>query len=168
MPDPSIVRYGDLVGHDDLFIDNFIGYRRTNYMIIGPNIGWEDKRRKPPVEAQGFCVGRLRLPPGGAAALHDHGTTEIFMPIDGPLVFFWGDQGENEETVAANDVIMFPTGTWRGFRNEIDRDVELLAMIGGNDAGRATFHPRILAEAKEAGYELDEEGFRTAEAWEER
>jgi quercetin dioxygenase-like cupin family protein len=165
--EPEIVRFEDAPGYDDLFIDNFIGYRRTNFMLVGPNVGWEEHGRKPPIAATDFIVGMQRLSPNGETALHTHNTNEVFVPLNAPLIFYWGDGGKDEVELGRWDVISFPAGVWRGIRNDGTEDAYVLAAVGGPDGGRAQFHPRILEEAKARGYVLDERGYRVGE-WQAR
>jgi hypothetical protein len=46
----------------------------------------------------------------------------------------------------------------RGFRNAGNEPGVLLAMLGGTNAGRVTWHPKVLDAAKKTPLRLDEHG----------
>jgi hypothetical protein len=46
----------------------------------------------------------------------------------------------------------------RGFRNAGKETGVLIAMLGGTDAGRVTWHPKVLEAAKKTPLRLDEHG----------
>jgi len=46
----------------------------------------------------------------------------------------------------------------RGFRNVGDEEAYLLTIMEGRDAGRVTWSPEILDQAKEEGVALDQKG----------
>ena len=57
------------------------------------------------------------------------------------------------------DVVNVPIGIYRGFRSLSDApDALLMAIIGGPDAGKVDWHPSVLAEARETGLSVDDEG----------
>jgi len=159
--DAVLHRFDPAEGTDDLFLDNRIGNRRTNFPRVGPNTGWEDPRRGP-IEAAEFVVGMMKLPPGGEAGSHKHGTNEVFINLsEVPVVVYWDDDPVQEATLGLWDVISVPAGQWRGVRNDSDEDGYVLGIAGGADGGGVAFHPSIIEKAREMGFELDSDGRRT-------
>ncbi len=69
--------------------------------------------------------------PGKGAALHDHPTVEVFVPISGRWVVYWGEDGENEILLDTGDAFSVPPGVMRGFRNAGDGYAHFMAIMGG-------------------------------------
>jgi hypothetical protein len=80
------------------------------------------------------------------------------MPIDGRLAVFWGDKGENEIVLEPLDTVTVPIGAMRGFRNVDKKTIQVIAIVGGDDGGRLTWHPELVDEAAEHGGKLDNSG----------
>jgi mannose-6-phosphate isomerase-like protein (cupin superfamily) len=93
-----------------------------------------------------------------SAALHYHPTVEVFMPASGKWAVFWGDDAENEIFLEPLDVVSVPPGVMRGFRNAGNETGVLIAILGGTNAGRVTWHPKVLEAAKKTPLRLDEYG----------
>jgi hypothetical protein len=51
-----------------------------------------------------------------------------------------------------------PIGVMRGFRNPDTKTIQVIAIVGGDDGGRLTWHPELIQEAKEHGGQLDASG----------
>jgi uncharacterized RmlC-like cupin family protein len=83
----------------------------------------------------------------------------VFMPVDGKLAVFWGDQGEHEVELGPLDTITVPIGVMRGFRNADSKTIQVIAIVGGDDGGRLTWHSELIEEAKEHGGQLDASGY---------
>jgi quercetin dioxygenase-like cupin family protein len=143
------------------FVDSLLpNGRKENLKVIGKGVV-ENPEMSPPIsEDHGFTVSYIRVPPGGGAHLHSHLTPEVFIPMDGPMRVFWGDNGEHSTMLEPLDCISVPTGVMRGFVNETDRTIVMLAMVGGNTGGGSvTWHDKVLKDAAEkTGLGLDERG----------
>lgn len=154
-----IARYRERRGNDGLFLDTVIpGCQRTVWSLIGRNVG-EDRSEKPPIPPDGFHLAVIAADPGEGSALHDHTTVEVFMGLSGSWQVVYGPGGERAVTLERLDVCSVPPGVWRGFRNVGTSRAELLAIVGGTDAGRLTWADFVLEEAAKRGRTLDAEGF---------
>ena len=71
---------------------------------------------------------------------------------------FWGDEGEHEVELEPWDVISVPVGVMRGFRNVGDGYANLMALLGGTDAGKVDWAQSVLDKAADTGLTLDAEG----------
>jgi hypothetical protein len=71
---------------------------------------------------------------------------------------YWGDEGEQEIVLEPWDTISVPPGVMRGFRNAGQQDGYLMAVLGGTDAGRVVWSPKVLERAKATGLSLDKKG----------
>jgi quercetin dioxygenase-like cupin family protein len=132
-------------------IINMVGMGVTENMALKPNVG---------EGAHGFSVTYVRARSGKGAALHRHATEEVFIPVKGRWQVFWLE-GDEERTLDFDegDVVNVPIGIYRGFRSLTDRpDALLMAIIGGPDAGKVDWHQSVLAEARETGLSVDDDG----------
>lgn len=155
-----VARRKDLVPYPESFIDTVIPrYERNLYSIIGQSV-FEDPAMKPAIDVRHpFSFSLIEVDPGKGAGLHSHSTEEVFMPVDGKLAVFWGDQGENEVELGPLDTVTVPIGVMRGFRNADDKTIHVIAVVGGDDGGRLDWHQDLIKEAEEHGGHLDDSGY---------
>lgn len=80
-----------------------------------------------------FHLALLTMPPGMKPVVHAHPYNEIFMPIDAPFRFFWGDDagedGSESAEVGPLDVISVPAGVHRTFMNLSDSEARVMAIF---------------------------------------
>ena len=158
-----VARFDGLQGNEALFIDTVIpGYAREIWSIIGPNVG-EDRGQEAAIPPEDFHLAILKAPPGNGSALHTHTTVEVFVPLTGRWQVFYGEDEEREVILGPWDVASVPADVWRGFRNAGDEDAYLLVVVGGTDAGRLTWAPKVLEEAARRGKQLDDAGYMPAD-----
>lgn len=155
-----VARFNKLKPFPRAFLDTMIPeFERDIFSVIGDSV-FEDPAMKPAItEKHCFSVGVIRLEPGQGAGLHAHTTEEVFIPLNGKFTIIWGDDGENEIQLDQWDTCSVPTGVMRGFRNDDDKTVVALAIVGGHDGGRVDWHPKLVERAKEHGGELTNEGY---------
>ena len=155
-----VARRSDLKAYPESFVDTVIPrYRRDLYSIIGQSV-FEDPAMQPAISIRHpFSFSLIEVDAGQGAGLHSHTTEEVFMPIDGKLAVFWGDEGENEVVLGPLDTVTVPIGVMRGFRNADDKRISVIAIVGGDDGGRLTWHEDLIAEAAEHGGRLTNAGF---------
>ncbi len=91
----------------------------------------------PIVGAAGMTMTFAISPPGQGPSLHAHVETyETFTVLRGTFEFSWGDEGEHGATLGQFDVISFPPGINRAFRNVGDDEGMLQAVITGGPQAR--------------------------------
>lgn len=141
------------------FLDSVLPeYQRKIGNIIGAGVT-EDPSMRPAITAvEGFNIGFIQAERGKGASLHSHSTVEVFMPLKGQWEIFWGDEGEEVLELDTFDVISVPTGIMRGFRSASDGDNLMMAIVGGNDAGKVAWPQSLLDRAKDAGWAFDDDG----------
>ena len=154
-----IARLKDLKKSPQAFVDTRIPeHARDIYNVIGTGVT-EDPDLTPAIaDTDGFNLTYVGADPGKGAALHDHPTVEVFIPLNGTWAIIWGENGEHENILEAGDVISVPPGVMRGFRNDGDRHAILMALLGGDNAGKVTWAESVLEKAKETGLSLDDAG----------
>ncbi len=147
-----IARFKDLKPISRGFLDTVIPeHARDVFNVIGRGVT-EDPSGAPAIaDARDFNVTYVRAEPGNGAALHDHLTVEVFIPLTGRFAIIWGDHGEHEVELEPFDVISVPPGVMRGFRNVHHEAAYLLAIQGGADPGRVTYADQVIERAREHG-----------------
>ena len=154
-----IARFRKLKASPQAFLDSRLpGHEREIFNVIGHGVT-EDAALQPAItDAPDFNVTYIGAAPGKGAALHDHPTVEVFIPLSGRWAVLWGDEGENEVVLEAWDVISVPPGSMRGFRNVGDEYAHLMAILGGTDAGKVTWARDVIETARKSGLTRDREG----------
>ncbi len=151
-----VARFSTLTPSKQAFVDTRIPqYHRDIYNVIGRGVT-EDPALAPAIsDARYFSITYVGADPGKGAALHAHETIEVFIPLTGTWACYWGADGAKEIVVGPHDVISFPPGVYRGFRNVGDSPAILMAIIGSKqetqDGGRVAWAPQILEQSAQTG-----------------
>ncbi len=154
-----VARFARMKPNKAAFVDTRLpDHQRDIFNMIGYG-GNEDPNTKPAIaDAQGFTVTHNGCEPGKGSALHSHETIEVFVPLTGRWLIYWGDDGENEVILEQGDVISIPTGVMRGFRNAGSEYAILIGIIEGSNPPGVVWHDSVIEAARDTGLELDEEG----------
>jgi quercetin dioxygenase-like cupin family protein len=155
-----VARFSKLKPFSLAFVDSLLpDGKKKNLKVIGKGVVENPDMQPPITEDHGFTVSYIVVPPSGGAGLHSHKTPEIFIPMNGTLTVFVGDEKE-EIQLAPLDVVSVPTGMMRGFVNRNDFELTILAMVGGHSGGGSvTWHDDVLRRAAEqTGLAVDEKG----------
>lgn len=158
-----VARFADLRPSKQAFVDTRIPeYERDIYNVIGRGVT-EDPDLAPGItDSRYFGITYVGAEPGKGAALHAHETIEVFVPLSGRWACYWGKAGDKEIEVGPHDVISFPPGVYRGFRNIGDSYAILMAIIGSKettlDGGRVAWAPQILRQSEETGLKVNAAG----------
>lgn len=152
-------KFSDLTPSKQAFVDTRLPeHERDIFNVIGEGVT-EDPELKPAISAvEGFNVTYVGADPGKGAALHAHTTVEVFYAMSGRWAVFWGDEGENEIELDTFDMVSVPVGVLRGFRNISNEHAYLMAILGGQDAGKVSWAPAVLEKAEGTGLSLDSAG----------
>ena len=152
-------KFSDLNPSKQAFVDTRLPqHERDIFNVIGEGVT-EDPELKPAISAvEGFNVTYVGADPGKGAALHAHTTVEVFYAMSGRWAVFWGDEGENEIELDTFDMVSVPVGVLRGFRNISNEHAYLMAILGGQDAGKVSWAPAVLEKAEGTGLSLDSAG----------
>ena len=155
-----VARFKELRPFPRAFLDTVVPeFKRDIFSVIGAGV-LEEPEMAPKIAGEHcFSIGLIRMEPGHGAGLHAHTTEEVFIPLNGKCTIIWGDNAENEIELEQWDTCSVPIGVMRGFRNDDDHTVVVIAINGGHDSGRLTWHPELKARAKKYGGELSEAGY---------
>jgi len=158
-----VARFRQLTPSKQAFVDTRIPeYHRDIYNVIGRGVT-EDPALAPAItDARYFGITYVGADPGKGAALHAHETIEVFIPLTGRWAAYWGKDGDKEIELDPHDVISFPPGVYRGFRNIGDSHAILMAIIGSKEAtgdgGRVAWAPQILKASEATGLTVGASG----------
>lgn len=158
-----VARFADLAPSKQAFVDTRIpAYQRDIYNVIWRGVT-EDAGLAPAIsDSRYFSITYVGADPGKGAALHAHETIEVFIPLTGRWAAYWGAAGDKEIEIGPQDVISFPPGVYRGFRNIGDGPAILMAIIGSKEAtgdgGRVAWAPEVVAASEQAGLKVGATG----------
>jgi len=130
-----------------------------------PIIGLDDKGQTaltdggdtPINGAGGVTMTLVKCPPGQGPGLHSHRLTyETFTILRGRFEFSWGDHGEDSITLDEFDVVSFPPGFCRAFRNVGDAEGIMQVLISGgtHDMNDIDFRPEVAESLREKSPDL--------------
>lgn len=158
-----VARFADLKPSKQAFVDTRIPeYQRDIFNVIGRGVT-EDPALAPAIaDARYFGITYVGAEPGKGAALHAHETIEVFVALTGRWIAYWGKDGDKEIEIGPHDVISFPPGVFRGFRNAGDSYALLMAIIGSKettqDGGRVAWAPQVLERSHASGLAVNAAG----------
>lgn len=158
-----VARYKDLKASKQAFVDTRIPqYERDIYNVIGRGVTEDASLSASITDARYFSITYVGADPGKGAALHAHETIEVFIPLTGRWAAYWGETGDKEIEIEPFDVISFPPGVYRGFRNVGESHAMLMAIIGSKettqDGGRVAWAPEILEASHKTGLQVNAAG----------
>ncbi len=161
MLNSRLIRYADLLPCRNAFVDSRTpgSDRKENFTLIGPGVAENPNQHVHIAEPHGFNIGAARQPPGCLNSQHSHDTAEVFVVHKGRWRMIFGvnaDEGGIE--MEEGDVISIPIHMFRGFENIGDETGFLFAVLGGDNAGKVTWSPRVFDLAKQYGLVLLEGG----------
>jgi mannose-6-phosphate isomerase-like protein (cupin superfamily) len=156
-----LIRYADLIPCRNAFVDTRSpgSDRKENFTLVGPGVSENPNQHVHIAEPHGFNIGGARQPPGCLNSQHSHDTAEVFVVHKGRWRMVFGvnaDEGGVE--MAEGDVISIPIHMFRGFENIGEETGFLFAVLGGDNAGKVTWSPRVFEMARDYGLVLLEGG----------
>jgi mannose-6-phosphate isomerase-like protein (cupin superfamily) len=115
-------------------------YRRAQMRYVG---GGGTGRHDDPnmIQAGHFTLSTMIIPAGNEGPLHLHSDVEeLFFVLEGSLTCIWSDGNRQiERTLGPRDLIWIPAGIWRGVRNDGDKEVAFLTMLGARTPESPTY-----------------------------
>lgn len=147
----QVARFAELQGNKAGFLDTQLtGGAKENLKLIGRG---SSENPFPPAIAgdHRYVMNWVRIPPGGGSRMHSHPTQEVFIPVEGAMTIYWIDEDDQAHSLAAQprDCVSVEGGVMRGFRNDSDREVLMLTIVTGHDAGGLlVWHEDVVAEQK--------------------
>lgn len=169
--DQRICRFEEIREHPVFipFIDAILpGHLRAIYPVIGDAASEDDTYTSRIAQPHKFGLAFVEAPPMNGPAWHTHEYCELFIPLTGTWRFTYGHDAENPDDIAGEavigpwDVISFPDGLWRRFRNESDTNSWALAILDPHEpfSIKDPIWPKWLVKqaAEDHGLKSDERG----------
>ena len=79
-----------------------------------------------------YMVSWCRAGAGQRSFIHYHKWVETYMPIEGRLTIYWGEEeGEREIEIGPLDCLAVPSGVYRSFINRGDKECLFMVVLGG-------------------------------------
>ena len=159
-----VARFDKLRGSSEAYIDSRLpGHQRRKINLVGMGVveatDNPDLAPNIPAPAYGFNLGMIQAESGNGAALHDHQTEEVFMPLIGAWAIVWmTEEGQKEIVLQPFDTISVPMGVYRGFRYVGEGTGTLLTLIGGPEPGKVNWHKSVTEAGEKSGLKRDETG----------
>ena len=122
------------------------GFQRASFRYIG---GRPDAKHPAPLPGWDFANGVVMAPPGNGEPLHDHHCEECFMVWDGQFEVYWEDaktRARKSVTLGKYDVIRFPAGVMRGYRNAGRADGYIYFIHGDGEYRPPVWHESLRGD----------------------
>ncbi len=141
-----VAMFSDLKGFSSGFSDTLVpNTHRTLYNVMGftppPNgerspVGADAARNCAIQVAEGFNLAYVHCKPGNGPVMHNHDTSETFIPMTGRWRCSWNEDDTMHVEVGPFDLVSFPPGAARRFENitqgEPDATHVLMVIVSGN------------------------------------
>jgi quercetin dioxygenase-like cupin family protein len=158
-----VVRHADLQWSPRALLDSTLpGCGGELAPVIGLGMSEDRDHLAPVMNAHGFSIEWLRLPPGGRVSRHRLASKQVLVCYQGRIRLDIGDRGEHftlDGTDAAWDSYAAPADTWRSLHNTGDTPATLLLMTAGNERKRVEWAPDVVAAAAGLGMAVDANGY---------
>lgn len=150
-----------------MFIDSLLpGHHRINFAVIGDTASENPDYEVMIKHPHNFQIGMFKaMPNGNGPAYHLHKYIEVFLPLEGTWRFCWGHdpekQPDGEVILEKWDLISFPPNVWRKFENISDQPAWCFAVLEQHavfESKDPEWAPSVIRQAKEYGFESDENG----------
>lgn len=168
-----VVRHADLQWSTRALLDAALpGCGGQIAPVIGLGLSEDRDHLAPVMNSHGFSIEWLRLPPGGQMSAHRLGCQQVIAVYRGKLGIQMQNtppsgmnaDGDAIEVVASGtdeswDSHAMPAGVWRSYRNLGETDALVLLMTPGDARKPIEWAPAVQAQAAQAGYALDANGY---------
>jgi len=155
-----VANFDDMEELDVALLDAFMpDHKRTTTLLMGRIV------TNPFAEANlgtsyGYSMTYNTMVSGKGNALHRHPSNEIFVPLDAPFEFTYGNFGQHKVTLRAGDAIAVPPGINHTYKNASgDQECALgriLTVLPGKPS--ITWAPHVVTQAREMGASCTDSG----------
>ena len=130
--------------------------------VIGLGLSEDRDHLAPVMNAHGFSIEWLRLPPGGRLSRHRLAAKQVLICHQGRVRLDIGEPAESFVLQGRDDAwdsFAAPAGTWRSLHNTGTGVAELLLMTPGDARKRIEWSPDVVAAAAAIGRAIDANGY---------
>jgi quercetin dioxygenase-like cupin family protein len=158
-----VVRHADLQWSPRALLDSALsGCGGELAPVIGLGMSEDRDHLAQVMNAHGFSIEWLRLPPGGRVSRHRLASKQVLICYQGEIRLDIGDRGDHftlRGTDAAWDSYAAPADTWRSLHNTGQGPVKMLLMTSGDARKRIEWTPDVVAAAGVHGFAIDANGY---------
>jgi quercetin dioxygenase-like cupin family protein len=167
-----VVRHADLQWSPHALLDSALpGCGGELAPVIGLGMSEDRDHLAPVMNAHGFSIEWLSLPPGGCLSRHRLANKQVVVCYQGQVRLDIGDDGEQftlNGSDAAWDSYAAPADVWRSLRNTGPGAAEMLLMTAGNERKFIEWAPAVVAAAAAQGLAIDANGYVAAKRFTDR
>ncbi len=185
-----VVRFADLAWSGAALLDSGLpGCGARMAPVIGLGMSADRNHAAPVMNAHGFSVEWLKIPPGGSVSAHQVASKQVLTCYQGSVEIAVASPKPNLEqnppsasvewslvatkivvhgTATAWDSYAMPADVLRSYRNLGDADAVLLVMSPGDARKRITWPASTVAVAGQAGIAIDANGYVAAKKFTDR
>jgi quercetin dioxygenase-like cupin family protein len=172
-----IVRFADLDWSADALLDSRLsGCGAQMAPVIGLGMSADRQHLAPVMNAHGFSIEWIKIPPGGRVSWHRlrekqvlicrQGRVQISLQNTTPALANSQDialeiiaNGDHCNTSGGWDTYAMPADLWRSYANPTEHETQLIVITAGDHHKTVQWAPEVLDQAAQAGYAIDANGF---------
>lgn len=158
-----VVRHAELAWSSRALLDAALpGCGGELAPVIGLGISEDRDQLAPVMNAHGFSIEWLRLPPGGRLSRHRLASKQVLVCYQGSVRLDIGEPAESftlQGGDAAWDSFALPADAWRSLHNVGAEPATLLLMTPGDARKRIEWAPDVVQAAAAAGLAIDANGY---------
>ena len=133
--------------------------------VIGLGMSEDRNHQASVVNAHGFSIEWLKLPPGGSLSRHQLAQKQALVVYQGELTI--NVEGENVSIVgivakgqpSGWDSFAMPADCWRSYSNTGAQDAVVLLVTAGDARKRVTWSDEVVQAAGQLGHAIDANGY---------
>jgi quercetin dioxygenase-like cupin family protein len=167
-----VVRHADLQWSPRALLDAALpGCGGELAPVIGLGMSEDRDHLAPVMNAHGFSIEWLRVPPGGHVSRHRLASKQVLICYQGEMRLDIGDHGDHftlQGTDAAWDSYAAPADTWRSLHNTGQGPAEMLLMTPGDARKRIEWAPDVVVAAAAQGLAIDANGYVASKRFTDR
>ncbi|MPZ87385.1 MAG: cupin domain-containing protein [Nitriliruptorales bacterium] len=140
----QVVRFREVQPNWEAFAEARLpGNERGFYGYVGTGASTDPRARGAIPQGDNFSFSIVLA--GRGARLHAHTTEEVFIPLTGEWIVYWGEPHAEEQVLLERwDAVSVPAPVMRGFRNAGTEDAYLLALLGGGAPPPPIYHESVI------------------------
>lgn len=130
--------------------------------VIGLGMSEDRNHQAPVMNAHGFSIEWLKLPPGGRLSRHKLSEKQVLIVYTGELLI---DVDGMAAGILAKgqrsgwDSFAMPADCWRSYQNMGNQDAVVMVITAGDHRKRMTWSDDIMQAAQKLGHAVDADGY---------
>ncbi len=134
---------------------------------IGHGMSEARNHLAPIMNSHGFSIEWLKIPVGGKVSLHSLSSKQVVLMHRGEVSIAIHNDAETQAVInvtlsgseQGNDSYAMPASVWRSYHNQGNSDAFVVLMTPGDERKKIDWAPAVVAQAAQAGYTRDANGY---------